>query len=52
MSLHLVELPLDLAALHAWFATREIGRGSLDEGLALHHLLAEASVPAHFGRFA
>ena len=45
MSLHLIEMPLHLAALHAWSGTREIGRGSLDEGLALHHLLAEAFGP-------
>lgn len=45
MSLHLVEMPLHLAALHAWSGTREIGRGNLDEGLTLHHLLAEAFGP-------
>lgn len=45
MSLHLVEMPLHLAALHAWSGTREIGRGNLDEGFALHHLLAEAFGP-------
>jgi len=45
VNLHLVELPLQLAALHAWSGNREIGGGSLDEGLALHHLLGEVFGP-------
>ncbi len=45
MSLHLVEMPLHLPALHAWSGVRGIGRGGFDEGLALHHLLGEAFGP-------
>lgn len=47
MSLHLVETPLALKHLHQWATTREFGAGgAFDEGLALHHLLAEAFGPA------
>jgi CRISPR system Cascade subunit CasE len=46
MSLHLVELPLSLAALHRWAGARRLGRGAFDEGLALHHLLGEVFGPA------
>ena len=46
MSLHLIELPLRLDALHRWSGVREIGRGCFDEGLALHHLLGEVFGPA------
>ena len=45
MSLHLAELPLQLAELHVWSGSRGIGGGSLDEGLALHHLLGEVFGP-------
>lgn len=45
MSLHLVELPLSLRALHLWAGGRKIDAGS-DEGLALHHLLGEVFGPA------
>jgi len=40
MSLHLIELPIALRALHLWAGHR--GIGAEDEGLALHHLLGEA----------
>lgn len=44
--LHLIEAPLDLRALHVWAERRKFsGRGALDEGRALHHLLGET-----FGR--
>lgn len=44
--LHLIETPLDLRRLHEWAERRNFaGRGSLDEGHALHHLLDET-----FGR--
>lgn len=46
MSLHLIELPLSLAALNRWAAARDFGRGLFDEGLALHHLLGEVFGPA------
>lgn len=47
MSLHLVECPLDLRALHLWAGNRELARGrGFDEGLALHHLLGEVFGPA------
>ncbi|MDK3016474.1 type I-E CRISPR-associated protein Cas6/Cse3/CasE [Pseudodonghicola flavimaris] len=46
MSLHLIELPLDLAALNRWAGARGIGRQGFDEGLALHHLLGEVFGPA------
>lgn len=46
MSLHLVEMPLSLQALHRWAGQRSIGRGLFDEGLTLHHLLGEAFGPA------
>jgi len=41
VSLHLIELPLQLKALHTWSEARGIGRGIFDEGLALHHLLGQ-----------
>lgn len=45
MTLHLVELPVDLRQLHLWAGTRQApGRGS-DEGLTLHHLLGEVFGP-------
>ena len=46
MSLHLIELPLELAALNRWAGGRGIGRQGFDEGLALHHLLGEVFGPA------
>ena len=46
MSLHLIEIPLSLSALHSWAGQRNIGRGLFDEGLVLHHLLSEAFGPA------
>lgn len=46
MSLHLIEMPLSLPALNRWAGQRNIGRGLLDEGLVLHHLLGEAFGPA------
>ncbi|MGM0584276.1 MAG: type I-E CRISPR-associated protein Cas6/Cse3/CasE [Pseudomonadota bacterium] len=47
MTLHLVELPIDLACLHRWAGQRGLGaRGALDEGAALHHLLGEAFGPS------
>ncbi len=46
MSLHLIEMPLSLSALHRWAGHRNIGRGLFDEGLVLHHLLGEAFGPA------
>lgn len=45
MTLHLVELPLSLRALHIWAGARKLGHG-FDEGLALHHLLGETFGPA------
>ncbi|MFC7705775.1 type I-E CRISPR-associated protein Cas6/Cse3/CasE [Plastorhodobacter daqingensis] len=44
MSLHLVELPLSLRALHLWAGARK--PGSFDEGSTLHHLLGETFGPA------
>lgn len=44
MSLHLIELPIALRALHLWAGHR--GIGASDEGLALHHLLGEIFGPA------
>lgn len=44
MSLHLIELPIELRALHLWAGHR--GIGAADEGLALHHLLGETFGPA------
>lgn len=41
MTLHLIHLPIDLRALHAWGEARGVGKGIFDEGLALHHLLGE-----------
>lgn len=47
MSLHLVELPLELRRLHLWAGARGLGGGRIfDEGLALHHLLGEVFGPA------
>lgn len=45
MTLHLVELPLSLRALHEWAGARRLG-GGFDEGVALHHLLGETFGPA------
>ena len=45
MSLHLVEIPLSLRALHLWAGARKLG-AQFDEGLALHHLLGETFGPA------
>ena len=45
-SLHLIEMPLDLPALHVWAEHRCLSaHGGLDEGRALHHLLGEAFGP-------
>lgn len=44
MSLHLIELPVSMRALHLWAGGRGMG-SSFDEGLALHHLLGEAFGP-------
>ena len=41
MSLHLIELPIELRALHLWAGGRKLG-GGFDEGVALHHLLGES----------
>lgn len=43
MTLHLLELPLSLKALHLWAGGRGLGS---DEGTALHHLLGETFGPA------
>lgn len=44
--LHLIQMPLDMRALHVWAEHRKLaGRGALDEGRALHHLLAETFGP-------
>lgn len=45
MTLHLLELPLSLRALHLWAGARGGGVGS-DEGAMLHHLLGETFGPA------
>lgn len=45
MTLHLVELPLSLKALHLWAGGRRLG-AAFDEGVALHHLLGETFGPA------
>ena len=45
MSLHLIELPLSLKAVHLWAGGRKLG-AQYDEGLALHHLLGETFGPA------
>lgn len=45
MTLHLVELPIALRALHLWAGGRKLG-GGFDEGVALHHLLGETFGPA------
>lgn len=46
MSLHLVDIPISLPALHKWEGQRNIGRGVFDEGQVLHHLLGEVFGPA------
>jgi len=47
MSLHMIELPLELRRLHLWAGARSLGGGrTFDEGLALHHLLGEVFGPA------
>jgi CRISPR system Cascade subunit CasE len=43
VTLHLLELPLSLKALHIWAGGRGLGS---DEGTALHHLLGETFGPA------
>lgn len=50
MSLHLIELPLSLRALHLWAGGRALGK-QFDEGLALHHLLGETFGPASLQPF-
>ncbi|MBL3570393.1 type I-E CRISPR-associated protein Cas6/Cse3/CasE [Rhodovulum sulfidophilum] len=45
MSLHLVELPMQLRSLHLWAGQRGLSDVS-DEGMALHHVLGEAFGPA------
>mgnify|MGYP001765907569 CR=1 FL=1 len=40
MTLHLIEVPLSLRDLHVWAGERGLG-DDFDEGVALHHLLAE-----------
>lgn len=45
MTLHLVELPLSMRALHLWAGARKFA-AKFDEGLALHHLLGETFGPA------
>ena len=45
MSLHLAELPMDLAALYRWAGAREMPGPGHDEGLVLHHLLTEVFGP-------
>jgi len=43
---HLIEVQLDLRALHRWAEERGLGRrGPFDEGRALHHLLSEVFGP-------
>lgn len=44
MTLHLVELPMQMRNLHLWAGQRGLA-GGFDEGLALHHLLGEAFGP-------
>lgn len=45
-TLHLIEVPVDLRALHEWAERRGLtGRGGIDEGRALHHLLCESFGP-------
>ena len=46
MTLHLIEMPLTLSALHRWAGQRNVGHGLFDEGAVLHHLLVEAFGPA------
>lgn len=43
MTLHLIELPISLRALHQWAGRRKLGE---DEGLILHHLLGESFGPS------
>ncbi len=45
MSLHLLELPVELRSLHLWVGQRNLA-GAFDEGVALHHLLGEVFGPA------
>lgn len=45
MTLHLIELPLDLRDLHIWAGGRKQSQG-FDEGQTLHHLLGEVFGPA------
>ena len=51
MSLHLIEVPLQLSDLHGWAGKRGLGKGLFDEGLALHHLLEEVFGPARLHPF-
>lgn len=46
MTLHLIELPLDLRDINVWTGGRDLGGGDIDEGLVLHHLLGEVFGPA------
>lgn len=50
MTLHLVELPIPVKALHLWAGHRNLGAG-FDEGVALHHLLSEVFGPARLQPF-
>lgn len=50
MSLHLIELPLSMRALHLWAGGRGMG-SPFDEGFALHHLLGEAFGPSNLQPF-
>lgn len=45
MSLHLIELPMDLRHLNVWAEDRKLPGRDLDEGLVLHHLLGEVFGP-------
>jgi CRISPR system Cascade subunit CasE len=45
VTLHLIELPLEMRALHLWAGARKLGAG-FDEGATLHHLLGETFGPA------
>jgi CRISPR system Cascade subunit CasE len=47
MRLHLIELQLDLRALHLWASRRGMAT-PVDQGLALHHLLGDTFGPQHF----
>lgn len=46
MTLHLVEMPINLRQLHLWAGNRQAPRFGSDEGLTLHHLLGEVFGPA------